>query len=382
MATSANSLETGRAAATHLRASLGGRPHLVITYLTVNHDQQSYLRGVREVLGAETPIIGCSGQGLIGVGRVREDGFAAGALGLGGDTIEVHHAMAEDIARDTAAKAKQLGRELCRGLGTTPRVVLLNYDALSGVNIELFLDELFDQVGCVIVGGAAAHAFFYEELQRTYQYCDDRVVSGAAVACAFSGQFGIEVDACHGCSPVGVELTVTRAQGNVLLELDGRRAIDVWRDICGVEFRESTALAVGIPAVGATNMSEFTVRAAYRVDEETGGVMLGTAAPVGKRIMLHHRSTDDVLNGARQMGQNLRNRLGGRDVRAVLGFECGSRTRPFLGDEATLQENLDLQRAVGEHAAWLGVMAWGEVFPVAGRPTFHNYSYPLLVFVD
>ena len=82
------------------------------------------------------------------------------------------------------------------------------------------------------------------------------------------------------------------------------------------------------------------------------------------------------------MGQTLRDRLKGSTVRAVLAFECGSRTRPFLGDEATLQENLGLQRAVGEHAAWLGMMAWGEIFPVAGRPTFHNYSYPLLVFAD
>ncbi len=382
MATSASSLETGRAAANHLRETLGAPPKLVITYLTVNHDQQSYLRGIREVLGSETPVMGCSSQGVIGAGCVREDGFAAGALALGGDTIAVRHAMVEGIAQDTAQKARQLGCELRDGLGGTPNVVLLNYDALSGMDVEVFLDALFGEVECSVVGGAAAHSFFYEELQRTYQYCDDRVTSGAAVACAISGQFRIEVEACHGCSPVGVELTVTRAEGNVLLELNGRRANDIWQEICGNDFNESTALAIGIPAVDAKDARDYLVRAAYKVDRDTGAVVLGSAIPVGTRIMLHHRSTEDVLEGARKMGLALRDRLQGSNVRAGLAFECGSRTRPFLGDEATLQENLELQRTVGEHSAWLGMMAWGEVYPVVGRPTFHNYAYPLLVFAD
>ncbi|MFC1641163.1 hypothetical protein ACFL5O_00530 [Myxococcota bacterium] len=61
---------------------------------------------------------------------------------------------------------------------------------------------------------------------------------------------------------------------------------------------------------------------------------------------------------------------------------CGSRARPFLGDQATLRENVDLQRTVAPEAAWLGMMAWGEIYLVAGRPTFHNYAYPLLVLSE
>jgi hypothetical protein len=28
------------------------------------------------------------------------------------------------------------------------------------------------------------------------------------------------------------------------------------------------------------------------------------------------------------------------------------------------------------------VTCWGELFPVGGRPGFHNYTYPLLALTD
>jgi hypothetical protein len=71
--------------------------------------------------------------------------------------------------------------------------------------------------------------------------------------------------------------------------------------------------------------------------------------------------------------------LRGRRPWAVLGFECGARTSPFLGEAGTLQENLALQATVASDVPWIGMMAWGEIAPAAGRPAFHNYTYPLLV---
>ena len=98
--------------------------------------------------------------------------------------------------------------------------------------------------------------------------------------------------------------------------------------------------------------------------------------------MLHHRSIEEVLEGSRRMGESLAARLAGRAARAVFGFECGARTRPFLGDEATLAENLGVQRAVAGEPAWIGMFPWGELVPVAGKPAFHNYAYSLLVLAD
>ena len=98
--------------------------------------------------------------------------------------------------------------------------------------------------------------------------------------------------------------------------------------------------------------------------------------------MLHHRSVDHVLNGTKAMSQELATRLSGRQPWAVMGFECAARTYPFLGENNTKTEHADLRAAVAPNSPWLGMMAWGEIGPCAGRPAFHNYTYPLLTFVD
>lgn len=382
LSTSASSLETGRETARRITDGLGRVPHAVLTYLTVNHDQGAFLRGMREVLGRDVPIVGCSAQGVVGEGSVCEEGYGSGAMALAGEGLGFAAAAVENIAKNPLESGRELGRAFRAQLSSQPKVVVLHYDALCGVDPDRFLEGLFREVECPILGGAAAHTFSYQSLRETYVYSDERVLVGAAAGVALTGDFGMEIGGCHGCAPVGVELEVTAAEGNELLRLDDQRASDVWAEICGdvdAESNQSAALAIGVRR-GQGN-DDYLVRAAYAINPKTGGVVIGPTLPVGTRIMLHHRTAEDVLDGARAMGESLARRLGQRKARAVLGYECGARTRPFLGDEATLAENVELQRKLAADA-WLGMMPWGELLPVAGKPAFHNYSYPLLVLTD
>jgi len=379
-----SSLETGReAAAAIARGFPQGAPRIVMAHLTVNHDQPAFLRGLREVLGAGVPIVGCSTQGVIGSGLATEEGYAGTVLGLGGDSMAVAEAGVAEIAVDTAAKGHTLGRALRAQLTQPPKVAIVFYDPLAGADADLFLQGLHAELECPIVGGGASHSYDYGELAETYQYRGGRVHARGAVACALAGDFTAELDICHGCSPVGVEMMVTRASANTLLELHGRPALEVWRDIGGADDNAvMSTLGIGVHTRSAAGADEYLVRAGYGADPVRGGIVLGAAIAEGTRIMLHHRTTEGVLNGAARMSRSLRDRMAGKTVRAVLCFECGARTRPFLGIEATLKENLALQETIGPGAAWFGGMFWGELFPVAGRPAFHNYSYPILALAD
>ena len=384
VSTVADSIKAGREMGEGLGAE-GRPPELVFAYLTMNHDHAAYLRGLRESLGAGVRVVGCSAQGIVGRGFVREQGYAAGVLGLGGDNLKTATAMIEDIAADATRKGEQLGEALLAGLDVPPKAVVLHYDALCGVDPECLIQGLYNVVQCAIIGGAAAHSFNYFSLRETYQYYGEQVIARSAVAVALGGNVDVEVAECRGCSPVGVEFEVTRAEGNVLYELDGRKASDVWEEICGSisdKTNQSSALAIGVPIGAGATSRDYQVRAAYFIDSDSGGVTLGPAIATGTRIMLHHRTVEDVVEGARQMGKELLTRVGNRSVRALLGFECGARTQPFLGAEGTLRENVELQALFGDAPAWLGMMPWGEVFPAGGPPAFHNYSYPLLAIVE
>jgi len=360
----------------------------VLVYATVNHDQSALLRGVREGLGAGVLVVGCSGQGVMANGAVLEGGFVVGAMGLGGDALAVASARVDDIQIDGAGKGRKLASRLVEQLGGEPRLTVLVYDPLGGVDVNQLLAGARQAITTPIVGGAASQTAGPVPVVGTYQYFGEQAFDKGAVALGIAGDFSVDIGLCHGTTPTGISMTLTRADGNRLLELDGRPALDVWREGVGFEgevFNQehSGALAMGIEHRVIRNDCpevHYLIRNAFGFDPKTKSVVLQAAIPEGSQLMFHHRTVKVVKEGTAAMGAELRARLGNRRPFAVLGFECGGRTTPFLGPEETLDENLALQQAVAPEAPWLGLIAWGEVAPLyeGGEPMFHNYTYPLV----
>jgi hypothetical protein len=316
----------------------------------------------------------------LGLGTVTEEGYAAGAMGLGGKSFDATIAHVEEFQVDSQAKGRALGRALTQGAKGPLRVVVFHYDPLCGADVELFLKALYEEVRCPIVGGAAGE--FWGPMLQTFQYSENRPLGHAAVAAGLSGEFTMETDICHGTSPVGIEMTVTKAEGNKVFEFDGRPALEVWQEFCSEapeHIDHSGAIGIGLPT---SDPDVYLVRCAFGVDAERAAVIFQAGIPAGSRVMFNHRTIRGALEGTAAMGQRLAGRLAGKAVRAVLGFECGARTKPFLGKETTLQENIALQNALAPGAEWLGMLAWGEVSLFDGRPGFVNFSFPVIVLAD
>ncbi|HZU82726.1 MAG TPA: FIST N-terminal domain-containing protein [Polyangiaceae bacterium] len=383
-----DSKKAGSAAAKALKEGFGSRPlKAALLYASVTHDQGALLRAARAELGPDVPIVGCSVQGVIGNGVVREGGYLLGAMGLGGDQLKVSVSIERDIPVDTRTRGRRLGAQTRARLAEDPKVCVVLYDPLCNADVEQMLAGLTEELSCPLIGGGAGQPF--GPIVKTFQYWQDEVVEHSAIAVGLAGPLTTELGVCHGTSPTGFVMTVTRCEGNALLEIDGRRALDVWLEVTGASVEEvnnqefSSNWAIGIErtvlAPDGEKHSMYFVRAAFGFDLDRGAVVVQAAIPQGTRVMLHHRTVPAVTEGTVSMGRDLAARLAGRVPWAVLGFECGARTSPFLGEAGTLKENLALQKTVAGDAPWLGMMAWGEIAPVAGKPAFHNYTYPLLV---
>jgi hypothetical protein len=268
-------------------------------------------------------------------------------------------------------------------LGRAPDLFVLVYDPLAGADVERVLSGIRSAIECPVVGGAASQPS--GPIVKTYQYYGTEAVTHAAVALGLCGPFRTELGFCHGTSPTGVVMTLTRADGNVLLELDGRPALDVWREAIGAGpeevLNQSQTAAVALGVVEQDD-SVSVIRAAFGFTEKTKAIVVQAAIPEGSAVQIHHRTVEVVTKGAAAMGKELEGRLAGKRPWAVLGFECGARTAPFLGQAATLQENVALQDVVAPRAPWLGLLAWGEVASLSGIPMVHNYTYPLVVLTE
>jgi hypothetical protein len=382
-----DSSAAGLALARALREGLGGeRPAAVLVYATINHDHSALLAGLREGIGPGVAVVGCSAQGVMANDAVIESGFVAGAMALAGNGLRACAACAEEVHVDGEAKGRAIGQQLVRGLGAQPKLTVLLYDPLGGVDVNHLLAGLRQEISSLVVGGAASQPA--GPLAGTYQYEGTRTLKDAGVALGLTGDFDIDLGLCHGTVPTGVVMTLTRAEGNRLLELDGRPALDVWRETIGIDPGETfkqehiAALPMGIArsvVEDGKKQDLYLIRAVFGLDQDAKAIVVQAGIPQGSKIMFHHRTVPVVREGTVAMADDLARRLGGKRPWAVLGFECGGRTAPFLGTEATLEENLELQKTVAPQAPWLGLIAWGEIAPCGGEPEFHNYTYPLVV---
>lgn len=380
------SLVAGREAGAALRTHFGADgPQVVLVYATMSHDHPALLEGLRSSLGEGPLLLGCSVQGVVSNAELTEDGLALAVMGLGGTGLKCAAAVEREIQASPKEKGQRLARALKRDLAHEPKIVVLNYDPLSGVDVEAVLEGLRLEMDCPVIGGAAGQP--WGPPQQTFQFWDGEVFSHGVVALALSGDFSFEIGICHGTAPIGITSVVTKVIGNQVLEFDGRPAIDVWLETTGCksdELKHQSHFASWAVAVERAHgdLTERVIRGAFGFDRETGAMILQAAIPEGSRVMLHHRTIERVLDGTEQMAQDLAARLAGRRPWAVLGFECAARTYPFLGPSLTMQEHARLRAAVAPTAPWLGMMAWGEIGPCARKPAFHNYTYPVIIFTD
>jgi small ligand-binding sensory domain FIST len=123
----------------------------------------------------------------------------------------------------------------------------------------------------------------------------------------------------------------------------------------------------------------IVTRVVFGFDEQSGAVQLMAPIAPGTRVQLCHRARGRVRDGAIEMAKRLRAALDGRPSLFALGFECGGRTGPFLGEEETRAECRDVLAELGD-VPWLGMYAWGELAPVGGRLLLHQLTFPVLLF--
>ena len=391
----ADSRQAGREAAESLKQQFGDEPlKAVIVYATMNHDHVVLLEEVRAALPKDVLVLGSSGQGVVAGDELTEEGMVLGVIGFGGEALRCAAAMEHEIQMAAHEKGRALGQKLKKDLGgAQPQIVVVFYDPLSGVDVETVIAGMRVEISCPIVGGGSGQP--WGRPLETAQFWDAQAFNHGIVALALSGPFTTEIGISHGTAPTGINSVVTKASGNHILEIDGRPAVDIWREVTGCQESDLlhqshfAAWAVGVERSatiegpnGPLTQTGRVIRGAFGFDMETGAMILQAAIPEGTKIMLHHRTVDEVLNGSAAMAKDLGARLNGRRPWAVLGFECAARTYPFLGPAKTQEEHVAMRKAVAPQAPWLGMMAWGEIGPCVGQTSFHNYTYPLVAFVD
>jgi small ligand-binding sensory domain FIST len=183
------------------------------------------------------------------------------------------------------------------------------------------------------------------------------------------------------CRPVTPPLRVTRASGPWLLELDGRPALDVYREVAreplADDLRRAAAfLLVALPcdATASLDPGRYLVRHVAGFAPERGAIAVPTLLSVGDQIALARREPET----AREDLLDMLGRLDGEPPAFGLYFDCCARGTSFFGVSGL--EAGYLERAFGP-APIAGMFGSCEIGPIADRVELLTYT-GVLALVD
>jgi small ligand-binding sensory domain FIST len=365
-------------AALSARDGLTGQPcDLAIVFASGAHlaAPEAALEAIHETL-APGHLAGCAAGGVIGARREVEDGTAISiwAAHLGEGVASTFHATVEEIGESTGALAGMPDLE-----GAAGGILLADPATFPTDAVLRFLSEAAPAVP--LMGGLASARTIGG---TTARFNGEDVFDEGAVGVRLDG---VEVLPCvsQGAAPIGPELTITEGEGNVIVELAGKPALEKLRETIETLPPRDIALVQGGLLMGIVVDSnkpeyvqgDFLVRGLVGADPATGQVAVAADVHPGQVVRLHARDAASADRDLREaLGMRMR-ALGGRTPAGALLFSCNGRGRGLFGHGDHDAETVDEELA-GAPAA--GFFAAGEIGPVGGESFLHGFTATVAVF--
>lgn len=172
----------------------------------------------------------------------------------------------------------------------------------------------------------------------------------------------------------GAERLVTRSEGNVLYELDGQSALDLYKLYLGEKASELPGSALLFPlGIKFDEDSETIVRTVLAVDEEKGSMTFAGDIPEGCYVRLMKANFDRLIDGASLAAEHTKVRGGSGDKLALL-ISCVGR-KLILGQRVDEEVEAVIE-VLGGATAMAGFYSYGEISPVVESATceLHNQT--------
>jgi len=371
LAKGSDSEATARAAVeSALRRFGSGSPELVILYCSSLHDYAAVLATVRS-LTPGSALIGASTAGEFTEDRVETGSVAVGLIAS--EDIRFFTGLAEGIDRDLETAVGSIITKIPLEVPGYPhRCLLLLTDGMvgNGEEITLLVSNMAGQ-GTQVVGGLAADDF---EMEKTVVFHGDKFAEKAASICVMASRKPFFTSVNHGHCPLTEPLRITRAEGNVVYEVDGRPAWEVWKEKTARAARE---LGIDVEEIGAsgdvaayfsnfelglhTGEGQYKMRYPMSINPD-GSINFTCTIPNGAsiRIMDGHDLTRQIA-ASRRSAEQVRataEAAGQTEFAGALVIECA--VRQFLLGER-FPEAVEVIRDVLGGAPILGAETYGEM---------------------
>jgi hypothetical protein len=318
--------------ADELKRKLGGKaPVALLVFSSIHSDFTDFVPRLKSFFPT-IPLLGATSGG----GQFVKDGFStkdfvAGVIGSE-DDVEVDSLIIEGLketGRDSIQKTfsrfyAKSGEVYSRGF--KHYTVLLMSDAFA-IDGDTLVNLIREHAGlqALLAGGLAGDDF---QMKKTYVFHGDRVYTDALCALAIYSKKSLGIGVKHGGIAYPDKLEITKCNGNILYELNGKPALEVWKEILsknGVEVNPDNPILtiilyeLGIPSIE----KEMTVRAPLQMLED-GGIAFAGQLPAGRKVRIMKMTEGNMVNGAEESIREAMSSIDGEPGGGIL-FSCAAR---------------------------------------------------------
>lgn len=361
----------------HLLEKGGPRPDLVVLAVTGPYlgALEDISAAVRQLLSPAV-LIGAGAESVLGGGREVEGIGALTLFALWGAPEVPAPALVRPVRlADTTVPDLPAAIDVEALRGAEGTLVLLGEPfTVRPDHVVERLDEIAPDL--VVVGGMASAA---RAPGGNRLLLDGAIHTDGLVGALIDPSVTVTTVVSQGCRPIGVPMTVTRAEGNIVRELAGRPALDRLMETVDTLSPEDRALAASGLHLGRVvderrgefGRGDFLIRNVLGADREIGSIAVGDIVEVGCTVQFHVRD-------ATTADEDLRSLMADRGGAAgALVFTCNGRGRRLFGvadhDAGVVSESLD-------GAAVAGMFCAGEIGPIGDSTFVHGLTASVALF--
>ena len=319
-------------------------------------------------------VVGCSGAGVLtGEGEIEGSGGVA-VLVVAADEIVGRPFIFEPLRGNEENLGNSFGDFLAKSDDENSLMILLP-DTYNG-NPQPLLSAMASKAGFHPVVGAGTTE--NGTTGETFQLCADKVASNSIAGAYLSGDFDLHIDITQGCQPISAPMTITKAEGNLIYEIDDRPAIEVFAKLLKGPLakdlrRALMILFVGLPSNREENnvaAGKYLVRNIVGLDGEKGILGVADYVSEGESMIFAMRDGQRAREDLDQMLCRQIEKLNGRKPGFGLYFNCCARGNSLYGIPGI--DSAYIRRALGDFPL-IGMFGGYELAPL-GRAN-HLFAY-------
>ena len=323
-------------------------------------------------------ILSCSSSGEIKGAEVLDDSLLTTAV-----QFEKTLLQSASITIQRGEDHSKAGIELAEKLnGPDLRLVFVLSDGHSinaGELVRGLNKVLGDRVP--VTGGLAGDGI---DFARTIVGLDQVPAPNQVVAIGF---YGTDLKVGHGSfggwDPIGPERIVTKSDNNILYELDGESALDLYKRYLGDRADELPGAALLFPlSIKINDEGESVVRTVLSVDEKNQSMQFAGDLPQGSRCQLMIANFDRIIDASSMVAESCLEKMGSHEPELGIFISCVGR-RIVLGQrvEEELEEAIEV---IGPNATVTGFYSYGELSPLGSHQgcQLHNQTMTITTLAE